>query len=100
MSIYEKGTISADDLDDFIDAWHDSGDDEQRSLAEYLGMTDEEYAVITMAPNSLPVIVAARVQSKPLRELLVPNLAELRAGPATSNRSTIFSLGHWLGDPR
>ncbi len=99
MTCYEQGTISADALDDFIDAWHDTGPEEERSLAEYLGMTDEEYAVITMAHHSLPVIVAARAQRKPLKEMLVPYLAELRAAANPRDRSAIYSLGHYLNDP-
>ncbi len=98
MTLYEQGAVNADDLDDFIDAWHDSGPEEERSLAEYLGMTDEEYAVNLMAHHSLPVVVAARAQRKPLRELLVPYLAELRAAANPRDRSAIYSLGHYLND--
>jgi hypothetical protein len=35
--------MTNDDIDDMIDAWHDSGPEEKRSLHEYLGMTWEEY---------------------------------------------------------
>jgi hypothetical protein len=30
-------------IDDLVDEWHASGPEEIRSLAEFLGMTEEEY---------------------------------------------------------
>ncbi len=30
-------------LDDMVEAWHNSGDEETRSLQEYLGMNDVEF---------------------------------------------------------
>jgi hypothetical protein len=95
MTLYEQGQTTADALDEFVHAWHDTGPEEERSLAEYLGMTDEEYAVITMAHHSLPIIVAARTQHKPLKDLLVPYLAELRAANNPRDRSTIHALTHY-----
>lgn len=44
-----------DILDNMIDAWHDSGPDEVRSLHEYLGMTWDEYkswTETTIVPQS------------------------------------------------
>lgn len=35
--------MTQDELDDMIDAWHESGPEEIRPLHEYLGMTWEEY---------------------------------------------------------
>ena len=32
-------------LDDMVEAWHTSGDDETRSLQEYLGMNDYEFRI-------------------------------------------------------
>ena len=40
--------------------WHASDDKEQRSLAAYLGLTDEEYDVWLMDTDALPQILAAR----------------------------------------
>ena len=37
------------DIDDFIDAWHASLED--IGLAEFLGMTDEEYALWVEQPD-------------------------------------------------
>jgi hypothetical protein len=99
MSLYEQSLVTEDQLDDFITAWHDSGDEEQRSLAEYLGMTQEEYSVSLMAPDSLPLIRRARREHLPLRELLVPWLHELRSAADPADRPAIHALSHWLGQP-
>jgi hypothetical protein len=91
--------VNAADIDDFIDAWHESGEEEQRSLAEYLGLSDTEYAVIGMAPKALDLIVRARREKRSLRGLLVPYLASLRRAADPADRPVIHSLGHWLERP-
>ena len=40
---YHEGHVDAGALDDYVDAWCDSGDDETRDLYEYLGMTWEQW---------------------------------------------------------
>jgi hypothetical protein len=100
LSLYEQSRVTEHQLDDFITAWHDTGDEEQRSLAEFLGMTDEEYSVSLMAPDALPLIRRARREHLPLRELLVPYLHELRSVADPMDRPVIHALSHWLGQPK
>lgn len=38
----------SDALDDKVEAWHTSGDEETRSLQEYLDMNDEEFRIWVM----------------------------------------------------
>lgn len=52
------GEVSPSDIDRFVREWHESDSDE--SLAEYLGMTIEEYALWVETPNALQNIIAAR----------------------------------------
>jgi hypothetical protein len=99
LSLYGQDRVTENQLDDFITAWHESGDDEQRSLAEFLGMTNEEYSVSLMAPDSLPLIRRARREHLPLRELLVPWLNELRSAADPTDGPAIHALSHWLGEP-
>jgi hypothetical protein len=95
FSLYADGRISADQIDDFVEAWHQSGDDETRSLAEYLGMTDDEYAVWVMSHAALPTILASRRLEQPLAEAVANYLRELRQShPA--NQAAILALQHWL----
>ncbi|MSP03522.1 MAG: hypothetical protein EXR07_21155 [Acetobacteraceae bacterium] len=99
LALYDQGRVDDAALDDFVEAWHESGDEEQRSLAEFLGMTDTEYAVIGMAPGALGLIVRARREKRSLRALLTPYLASLREANDPQDRSTIHALGHWLNKP-
>ncbi|EPH6499614.1 hypothetical protein ACS3FE_002303 [Vibrio cholerae] len=54
-----NGDVLEDEIDDFIDSWHD---DEETTLElhEYLGMTWEEYSVWSTNPSVLPFILSAR----------------------------------------
>ena len=99
LTLLEQGRVTADQIDDFVEAWHESGDEETRSLAEFLGMTDEEYGVSLMARRSLPVIMQARREGRPLRVLLVPYLASLVKANDPMERTAIYSLTHWLNKP-
>lgn len=99
LSLYEQDQVTEDQLDEFITAWHESGDEELRSLAEFLGMTNEEYSVRLMAPDSLPLIRRARREHLPLRDLLVPWLDNLRSTADPMDRPVIHALSHWLGRP-
>lgn len=52
--------MSPDELDDYVDAWHDS--DSALPLHEYLGMTQEEYARVLTSSDvcrSIEAIVNA-----------------------------------------
>jgi hypothetical protein len=45
---YLNGEIQMDEIDDFIEQWHES--DSEKELHEYLGMTWEEYALWVERP--------------------------------------------------
>ena len=45
------GDVSPSDIDRFVREWHEG--DSEKSLAEYLGMTDEEYASWVEKPDAL-----------------------------------------------
>jgi hypothetical protein len=96
FGLYSQGQARADQIHDFIDAWHESGDDEKRSLAEFLGLTEAEYDVWLIAPGALPLILAARQTGCPLRDLMAEHFAELRRAARPGDRSVIHALGHWL----
>jgi hypothetical protein len=99
MTLYEQGLATAEQAYNAVEAWHESGDDEQRSLSEYLGISETEYDVWCMAPGSMPIILQARRERTSLRDLLAHYLAELRLAADPSDRSVVFALGHWLEKP-
>ena len=97
LDLYMDGHATPEDADDAVTAWHNSGDDEQRPLAEYLGMTDEDYDVWTMDRRTLPLIAAARRLGGPsILTLLTDYQRRLRAENNPLDRTAVFSLGHWL----
>jgi hypothetical protein len=96
MMLYDQGLVTTAQADDAVEAWHESGDDEHRSLPEYLGMSETEYYVWCMAPRALPLILRARREGAPLRELLLAYLAELRSAANPGDRSVIHALSGWL----
>ena len=57
LDMVRVGTVDMTAIDDFIDAWHES--DSELALAQYLGMTDKQYAKWFANPQSLADIVAA-----------------------------------------
>lgn len=50
-----EGEVDLEDIDDFIDDWHDS--DSEDELYEFLGLSRDEYALYVEKPTALPYIV-------------------------------------------
>ena len=96
LELYRDGKVSAQEIEDFIEAWHNSEDTEQCPLAEFLGMTEDEYTVWMASRKALPAIVAARQQGRPLVELVADHLAELQLAASPTDRSAIHALSNWL----
>ena len=63
------GEVEMDEIDDFVDAWHDSVADDG-SLATFLGMTEEEYAAWVVNPDALPHIISAHRTGKDFKTSL------------------------------
>ena len=97
FDLFIDGQVSAVAAEDFISAWHNSGDEEQRSLPEFLGLTEDEYDVWMMDGRILPDIAAARRPgAPPLVDLMTERFRRMRAASDPIDRSALFSLGHWL----
>ena len=96
LELYRDGKVSAQQIEDFIEAWHDSAETEQCSLAAFLGMTEDEYTVWMASRRALPAIIGARQQGRPLAELVAEHLKELQRLASPADRSAIQVLSHWL----
>jgi hypothetical protein len=97
FDLFLDGQATEADADDCVTAWHDSGDEEQRPLTDFLGMTDEEYSIWTMDPRTLPDLALARRPGGPsLTTLMADRVRRMRASNDPSDRTSLFSLGHWL----
>jgi len=58
MDRYLSGEVEAEEIDDFVEAWHEGK--HTVSLAEFLGMSDDEYWRWVKDANALPDIWAER----------------------------------------
>jgi len=96
LDLYWRGKVSADRIDDFIDDWHESDDSEQRPLAEFLGMTEDEYSVWLASHQALPLLVAARQDGLTVVEAVRRHLADLQRAALPAAETAVSILSHWL----
>lgn len=92
------GDALAADADDWIDIWHDaakSSPTSQRTLAEHLGMTEDEYKVWVERPEVLRFILKSRMTNAPVRtvELLGSVVA---AAARADNDAEAAGVVEWL----
>jgi hypothetical protein len=59
-----EGKVSLDQIDDYIDAWHNEPRGE--SLSQYLGMEKTEYSLWVRDPDALAYIIKARRENRSL----------------------------------
>jgi hypothetical protein len=96
FALYDAGRVALEQIDDFVEAWHESGDNEQRPLAEFLGVTEEEYGVLLITDRALPAILAARRTNRPLREFVAPLFETLQVAGDPKDEPVLHALGYWL----
>lgn len=96
IELYAEGRASRDEIHDAIEAWHESGDDETRSLAAFLGMTEVEFSVWAMDHRMLPLVVAARRGVASLYDRVAAYFDELREANRWEHRAAIHTLSYWV----
>jgi hypothetical protein len=98
MELLLRGEILMQDIDDFIDAWHDAPEGSaasSMSLAEYLGMAEDEYQLWVEHPSSLRFIAAAHRAKEPVAALLASR-DQLGLAARASDRTEAERLVQWL----
>jgi hypothetical protein len=70
MDAVLAGDALHQDIDEWIDAWHESPAEDTTELHDYLGMTWEEYRLFVERPESLRFALAARRTHQPLALVL------------------------------
>ena len=55
-----QGEVFLDEIDDYVDLWHDGDEGLGQELEEFLGMTHEEYNHWVRFPSDLGLIIHAR----------------------------------------
>jgi hypothetical protein len=89
-----SGRASVDDLDDYIDEWHDS--DATLSLHEFLGMTWDEYRTCTERPEALRYILAARKHGRPFAEELLATKSKYALAARAESDEQAKGVYDWL----
>jgi len=98
FDLYSRGDASPDDIDDFVDRWHDRLEPWARdmSLEDYLGLRHDEYRVWVHDPEALPSILEARRAKRPLRAVIGERFAELVAAARSRDATIVKGLRIWL----
>jgi len=100
IDLYAAGRVAAEDIDDFIDAWHESDSGEERTLAQFLGMSEDEYTVWLASRKVLPLIVAARRDPHGLADTVAEHLTSLQRDNRAADQAAIHVLSNWLSQRR
>lgn len=94
IDLCTQGRALAEDINSFIDEWHDS-DVDNGEIYEFLGMTEEEYFTWVERPSVLKHIIFSRVRGVPLPKALeIEHASPMAARGAESNE--IEELIQWL----
>ena len=90
-----KGEALADQIDDFVDCWHES--DVDIPLHEFLGLTRDEYALWVERPDSLKFILFARKHDRLLGGFhSVAEAYRLAAQSVSPDPEDVEGLIDWL----
>ncbi|OQX23479.1 MAG: hypothetical protein BWK80_25845 [Desulfobacteraceae bacterium IS3] len=88
-----NGYLLTDDIDDYVDMWHESDKDEE--LYDFLGMSRQEYRLWVHDPDMLDHIIAARVQNCSLDDVL-NKIDELPMAARADSPAKAKILMQWL----
>jgi hypothetical protein len=92
-----QGDALVSDVDEFVQQWHES--DDERELAEFLGLTESEYALWVEKPFSLKLIIFAKKNETPIEQLLRFNEGFALAARASSPEE-VKTLVQWLKETK
>jgi hypothetical protein len=91
---YLSGEVSAEDIDDYVDAWHAAPREEP--IYEFLGLSREEYSLWLREPDALPYIAVARRAKKPLPKVIASRLREMSSDGRSCDLTKMQRLQQWL----
>lgn len=95
MQLVMQGHADPEDIEDFVDDWHDSSSDLE--LHEFLGMALSEYSLLLSDSYAMPIIIKARRDRMPLAQAVNDNLRdEGRIAARSGDASKLKALYHWI----
>ena len=65
-----KGDVLEEEIDQFVEDWHDGRQGADMQLHEYLGMKWEEYQLWSTTPSVLPFVLTAHKYGTSLKDQL------------------------------
>ncbi|MGJ9460469.1 hypothetical protein [Oceanobacillus sp. CF4.6] len=88
-----QGEALLEEIDDYVDEWHDSDSDEE--IYDYLGMTIEEYGVWVEDDSMLKTIFYSREIGQPITNLIRENDTSKLVARA-ANPEEAMRVKEWL----
>ena len=88
-----NGEVLAEEVDDFVDRWHE--EDGDLPLSKYLGMTNLEYELWVADNAVLPYIITAHRTEQPVTTL-VESIEELPLAARSGSPQSALKLFKWL----
>ena len=97
MDMALRGEAMFDEIDDFVDKWHECSD--RHKLSEFLGMSPDEYSLWLSDPSYIGLILAARHDERSLLEAVNDNYSDLTKLAARSDKSEkVARLRAWIAE--
>ena len=96
FDLYQAPRLPEDAIGDFVEARHNTGDEETRPLSQFLGITEDEYAIRVMDARTLPLLRTARATKEKLVAATERYLDGLKVRNAATDSAAIRALSHWL----
>ncbi|MFN4833502.1 MAG: hypothetical protein ACK5VA_05280 [Pseudanabaena sp.] len=90
-----NGDASLDEIDNYIDEWHDSDSDINLELHEFLGMSWEEYSLWAVKPKFLAWIINARRKGVISSETKFLQESQPLAARSSNTKESLESI-NWL----
>ena len=94
LGLYLQGKALADDIDDYVEQWHRNPG--KVTIYEYLGMSQEEYALWVYEPEILPHIALARRTGTDLRTVVRQAKEGWPIAARSADDGTVRRLLNWL----
>ena len=94
MDLYVNGEVLTDDIDDFVDEWHENA--KGTEIFDFLGMTAAEYALWVREPDILPHIARARRGNIDLEKVVRLAIDEVPIAARSADHAKVKRLVKWL----
>lgn len=73
-----KGSVLEEEIEQFVEDWHEGREGADMELHEYLGMSWDEYQMWVTTPSALSIVLAARKRGISLEQQLADQANCLR----------------------